>query len=198
MINKDTLYKNILYGFYLRLIITLIILSLLKLIIKKQGFNSSCKVNLNLILPLILFLLDGVDEIPPLINLGYKNKKRACKTFRYQSLDKINDLLSYILTCIIFRLDKYFIFFIMIRTIGVSLFLKYRKVRYLILFPDFMKEYLLYRYFFCSNDTGVSSSCFTRSRFSGEACNNKLLLFFYICKICIEYYWHIKKNKGIF
>ena len=119
-----------------------------KLIIKKQGFNSSCKVNLNLILPLILFLLDGVDEIPPLINLGYKNKKRACKTFRYQSLDKINDLLSYILTCIIFRLDKYFIFFIMIRTIGVSLFLKYRKVRYLILFPDFMKEYLLYRYFF--------------------------------------------------
>ena len=74
----------------------------------------------------------------------------------------------------------------MIRTIGVSLFLKYRKVRYLILFPDFMKEYLLYRYFFCSNDTGVSS------------CNNKLLLFFYICKICIEYYWHIKKNKGIF
>ena len=192
MINKDTLYKNILYGFYLRLIITLIILSLLKLIIKKQGFNSSCKVNLNLILPLILFLLDGVDEIPPLINLGYKNKKRACKTFRYQSLDKINDLLSYILTCIIFRLDKYFIFFIMIRTIGVSLFLKYRKVRYLILFPDFMKEYLLYRYFFCSNDRAELPEG------TGHPCNNKLLLFFFICKMCIEYYWHIKKNKGIF
>ncbi len=175
MINKDTLYKNILYGFYLRLIITLIIL----ILIKKQGFKfTKVNVNLNLILPVILFLLDGVDEIPSLINLGYKNKKRACKTFRYQSLDKINDLLSYILTCIIFRLDKYFIFFIMIRTIGVSLFLKYRKVRYLILFPDFMKEYLLYRYFFGSND--------------------KLLFFFYICKICIEYYWHIKKNYLIF
>jgi hypothetical protein len=54
--------------------------------------------------------------------------------------------------------------------IGVILFSVYKNGKFLILFFDFVKEYLIYLYLFSNN--------------------NKYLPLFIICKICYEYILH--------
>ena len=64
----------------------------------------------------------------------------------YQMNDKVCDIISYILVYLMFGLDNHVLFFIIYRTIGVYLFLKTKDRKWLIIFFDFIKEYLLYLY----------------------------------------------------
>jgi hypothetical protein len=91
--------------------------------------------------------------------------------------DKVCDLTSYILAYLMFDLDKYVLFFIIYRAIGVCLFLKTKDNRWLIIFFDFIKEYLLYLYITNSKK------------------NNKLLITLIVSKIIFEYVFHGIGNK---
>ena len=65
--------------------------------------------------------------------------------FHYQKYDKIVDIFSYILLLFIYYDDKLLLYFIIYRLIGVILFSLTKKSIYLIIFFDFIKEYLLYQ-----------------------------------------------------
>ena len=93
--------------------------------------------------------------------------------------DKLCDLASYTLAYLMFNLDKHVLFFIIYRTIGVSLFLITKDRRWLIIFFDFIKEYLLYLYI-------------TKSKK-----NNKLLITLIVLKIIYEYAIHVIGKKKI-
>jgi hypothetical protein len=112
-----------------RIILTIITLIYLK--------SKNLK-NIFIVLPLILTILDLIDKFP---------NKIDSKTFEYQSIDKINDLVSYIIAWYIFDLDSVFLVLCLVRSIGVFEFIRTKNTSSLILFPDVLKEYLVYRYF---------------------------------------------------
>ena len=125
-----------------------------------------------LILPIVLTLLDEVDNI----FTTFYNANNCVKSFYYQSNDKICDSISYFLLYAFFKLDFIFLFFILYRVIGVILFYYTKNSSWLILFFDFAKEYLLYLFIFGNNFF--------------------YLPFFILCKICFEYYYHAIHNKN--
>lgn len=122
-----------------------------------------------LTLPVLLYLLDGLDCV-----LYYKTT--SCTfTFDYQLNDKLCDVISYWLLFAFFKLDDTLLFFTFYRSIGVLLFYLTRDNRWLIVFFDFVKEYLLYSFVFGKD--------------------YRYLPFFIILKIYVEYYWHTQVNK---
>jgi hypothetical protein len=124
----------------------------------------------NLTLPILLYLLDGIDCVQ------YYKTTSCAFTFDYQFNDKLCDVISYWLLFSFFKVDDALLFFTFYRSIGVLLFYLTRDNRWLILFFDFVKEYLLYSFIFGRD--------------------YRYLPFFIILKIYFEYYWHcIKNNK---
>jgi len=104
------------------------------------------------------------------------------KTWNYQYRDKINDLLSYLLVGLCFplyRADFLFYMFVCIRSIGVFYFITTRNAQYLVLFPDFIKEYLLLR-------------------FALQITNPWIMAIFFFCKMGFEYYFHTLVNHKIY
>ena len=161
------------YGSFLRYIITSVTVYLLYInakwtIIQKYKYA---------IIPVLLTLLDGVDSL--FIDI-YKinNNDSKCDTFsfQYQSYDKICDSVSYLLFFAVLGLDNIYLYFIIYRIIGVSLFYITKDSKWLILFFDFAKEYLLYIFLFGNN--------------------YKFMPFFILCKIAFEYYLHTYINKN--
>jgi hypothetical protein len=158
------------------MIIRYIVTTVIFIIIKK--INGNIKLNINLILPIALHFLDFVD------GMYFSNQPEKIKAYcyninHYQMNDKLCDLASYALAYSMFGLDKYVLFFIIYRTIGVSLFLITKDRRWLIIFFDFIKEYLLYLYI-------------TKSKK-----NNKLLITLIVLKIIFEYGLHVIGKKKI-
>jgi hypothetical protein len=148
---------------FIRMTVTVISLYILKLY-SKIGHN------IYLILAIILTLLDGVDSV------FIKNKKNL-KSYCYQSSDKIYDCISYLLIFLFFKIDNsLLVFFVLYRIIGVILFTKTKNSVWLIVFFDFVKEYLLYFYIFGNNNT--------------------YLPIFISCKILFEYYFHTYINPN--
>jgi hypothetical protein len=122
----------------------------------KLPFNQKPQ-DIYLILPILLTILDGADNIYIKI-AEYSQKGKLLnptnctrKSKYYQSNDKIIDILSYILCYIYFYKelkDPLLEFFIIYRLIGTVIYtLTYNKY-YLVAFFDFVKEYMLYKYFF--------------------------------------------------
>jgi hypothetical protein len=149
------------YGFLLRIIIT--ILSIFIIPINKY---------LLIILPILFICLDKIDNI--------LTSNKYTKTEYYHIVDKIIDILSYMYVYIIFNKylhDNILEFSIFYRFIGVILFAITKEKKHLIIFFDFIKEYMLYKFIFNNNIY--------------------VLLLCIILKIIFEYIFHIHWNKYI-
>ena len=92
-----------------------------------------------LILPFFLTALDGIDS-----TISIKAGPQALHTFSYKIRDKMADAISYLFAFVIFRIDKEFLYYLMFRVVGIILFGMTRDVKWLVIFPDLLKEYLLY------------------------------------------------------
>lgn len=161
--------KMIKKGMTIRYIATVVTFYLLSLNTKILKYKY-------LILPIVLTFLDEVDNIFTIF-YKYNGKYNSCtKLFYYQYTDKIYDSISYLLLYAFFKLDFILLMFIFYRIIGVILFYYTKNSRWLILFFDFAKEYLIYLFVFGNNFI--------------------YLPFFVSCKICFEYYYHTMHNKN--
>ena len=165
--------KLIKYGFILRYILTIITYYVL--------YYYTDSSNIYLILPICLTLLESADVIftkydqNKNFNIFYHSK--CVDEYYYLINDKICDLMSYLLLLFFFDLDYMYICFILYRMIGVTLLYFTKDIRWLMLFFDFVKEYLLYLHIFANNMFYMP--------------------IFIICKIIYEYLMH-KQQIGIF
>ena len=169
-IKLDECKKYINYGMLLRLITTIIAFIILYNFID----NKYIKKYLFLILPILLTLLDFEDNL--WLNMyKYKGYYGGCtKTYYYQIIDKIVDVISYLLLFVFFKLDMFLLFFVLYRIIGVIIFTLTRQKMSTVVFFDFVKEYLLYLFVFGKNYA--------------------YLPFFICLKILYEYYFHMIHN----
>jgi hypothetical protein len=152
-----------------------IILTIISIFLLSKYKISFINNNLYLILPILLTILDETDNINT-FNLKYKGKLNGCtKTFDYQIKDKYVDVFSYLYTNYILGLDATIYKLSIYRLIGVILFGLSGISTYLIIFFDFVKEYMLYKYVF------------------GDI--NTYLPVVIILKIIFEYYFHSHVNK---
>ena len=146
----DELNKN---GIMLRYVCTFITLPLIFFLFSKQNLIRY----LFLTIPIILSLLDGID----CTFVGYyKDTNENCvDTAYYQTYDKICDSFSYVWTYVLIlyflKDDPLLLFFIVYRIIGVSLFTITKNGTWYVVFFDFVKEYILYRFVFGKNLTYI-------------------------------------------
>jgi len=158
--------ENIFNGMILRYVITIFSFYILFLFRNNESINK----NIYLILPILLVILDGVDSI-----FTFYKKNNCNQTFYYQYLDKICDSISYLLLFLFFKLENILLYLVLYRIIGVILFSITKNSIYLMLFFDFVKEYLFYSFVFKNNYI--------------------YLPLFVICKIAYEIYLHSVINK---
>jgi hypothetical protein len=162
----DSCNKLITHGMIIRLVTTIIVCYIINV---KIIYNHN---QLYLILPILLCLLDEVDNI---YTKYYKNNS-CTKLFYYQYTDKLCDTISYLLFFLFFKLDNNILFFILYRLIGVILFRYTKDSKWLIIFFDFAKEYLIYKYIYNTNYIYIPICV--------------------ILKICFEYYYHTIHNPN--
>ena len=166
MSDKEDCIYRLRIGMFIRFIVTIFLI----IHIKKYYYESEY---ILLILVGKLLITDAIDSI---FTLFYKGNLKDCWNpctglHYYQSMDKVLDLLTYIL--IYFFLDCNPIIGVLIvwRFIGVFLFSQTKNRKWLVPFFDFIKEYLVYLHFFGKNNT--------------------YLPFFILAKIGFEYYLHV-------
>ena len=132
--------KPILMGLYTRAVVTVVGLAIIN-----HYAHSIPKVGaqIYIILPIFLFIADAIDGafVKP-------SQKHFFSTFGYQAGDKIIDVWSYLLVLLLLPSDGMLRFFVFYRLVGVIFFIWTKNAAFLILFFDFVKEYLLYYYFF--------------------------------------------------
>lgn len=129
-------------AFSTRMAVTLISMYVLK------DLNGTHRAFLYAMLPFLLAGLDGVDSE----YMGDLNT--STRSFDYKIRDKTADVLSYYLSYkIFFPDDKVLLGLILFRAIGVFLFGSWKRIEFLVLFPDLIKEYLLYKAFYGENIT---------------------------------------------
>ena len=159
-------------GFVLRIVVTLVSLYVIYLYLHKKSIRKY----LYLILPMILTLTDHFDSFFLYsFDKFIPTKKRICtKTFYYQHYDKICDSLAYVWTFLFLffflKYDPFLLFFVLYRIVGVFVFNYTKNSQWLVLFFDFVKEYLLYLFVFGKNF--------------------KYLPFFITLKMMYEYFFH--------
>ena len=178
------------YGMVIRVFSTIIILFILYSLMKDG--NKFCNKYFLVILAILLFLLDNFDLLPDLYYYFYKpdsieakcvyeltaeaklinydNGKKNYDTLYYNIVDKCVDTLSYILAYFVFNLNNTFLYFLLYRMVGIGLYIYTQNTRWLILFFDFMKEYLIF-FFLVQNDLSY-------------------IWFFILLKIYFEIYLH--------
>jgi hypothetical protein len=130
--NKCIKYVSI--GMIIRIILTFVSFIIL------YNYKNKLEKNIYLILPILLLVLDKFDNISICTN-----------TFYYQINDKIVDMLSYLFLYFIIPINPFLQTLIIYRIFGIILFGYTKLSIYLILFFDFIKEYLLYMYIFNKN-----------------------------------------------
>jgi hypothetical protein len=160
-------------GFIARYALTIFSLSIYAMYVA----NTDDTKYIYLILPILLLVLDSTDNIFFWSwdgTYSIHNNNKCSKSFYYQLSDKICDAVSYVLVYLvlrsIFKVDNLLGVLIIYRIIGVFLFRLTKDSAWLILFFDFVKEYLLYLFIFGKNYAYI--------------------LIFMVCKIGFEYYWH--------
>ena len=162
----NTLINN---GLYLRYVVTILVLYILS----RSANNKLINKNIYLILAVTLTILDSVDTF-----FMKLNGKKCTKTLHYQLNDKICDSVSYLLLLLLFKFDGLLLFLILYRITGVLLLYLTGDSNYIILFFDFIKEYLVYLFIFGNNYTYIP-----------------ILM---VCKIGFEYYYHKVYNKSAY
>ena len=78
---------------------------------------------------------------------GNGSFKTLCKTFKYQSLDKVVDLFSYCLVYLYLGLSPIYMVLILVRLFGILMFHRTQDSSWLVKCPDLFKEVLLYEWF---------------------------------------------------
>lgn len=146
------IHKKIYHGFVIRIILTLIFFIFLK---KLEKIPIIAKY-LYLLLFVGLTFLDIMDisylvNVNNIFNLPKLLEKSNTNNKYYQIPDKIIDILSYIILILIFYVDNNLIFLVLYRFIGVLLYYKTNDKKFLVIFFDFVKEYLLYLFVFGNN-----------------------------------------------
>jgi hypothetical protein len=166
-------------GFILRNVLTLLVLFVLFFSLS----NKSIRKYLFLILPILLTLSDNSDNyfLYSFEDSLIPTKKSKCaKTFYYHQRDKISDSLGYVWTYLFLFFflqgDPFLLFFVLYRIVGVGFFSYTKDSSWLVLFFDFVKEYLLYLFVFGKNFT--------------------YLPFFIALKILYEYLFHSIVNPS--
>ena len=143
-------------GFMFRVLMTFLLFYVLLLFIHKKGIRKY----IFLIIPACLMILDGFDRLPPEkwdqnIIKTFLQYRKCGKTFYYQKNDKIVDSISYLLAylflALFFENDFLLLFFVLYRIAGVFIFSVTKDSSWIILFFDFVKEYLLYLFLFGKN-----------------------------------------------
>ena len=159
-------------GFIFRSLVTLISF----VTIYMNNNNSFIKQYLIIIIIILLFVFDELDQAFLIKDkLTNAPADRCSRLFNYQYKDKINDIISYILIFILFFNKNYIILFLILyRIIGVTLFSIKKDSKWLIIFFDFIKEYLLYFFLFGNNYTYIPVAI--------------------ILKVAFEYYHHTINN----
>lgn len=157
----------------MRLLFTIIIF-----VIYKNIYHNNH--TLYLLMPFILILLDEID------NIFLINKYHVLtKSYTYQTLDKINDCISYVLVPVFFNVDVILLFFIIYRVIGVILYIITHNNNYLIIFFDFVKEYMLL-YYICNKFNYVHQYY------------TLIIILCILLKLLFEYYYHKCHNIILF
>ena len=108
---------------------------------------------------------------------GVENPWKMCKSYRYQSVDKSVDLLTYGIIYVYLGLSPLYLYLILIRLIGISLFYLTLNSTWLILFPDLFKEILLFDWYVAKINTTNFSIIFA-------------------AKMIFEYIWHTYNNHN--
>jgi hypothetical protein len=156
LMNCESLLND---GFILRTSLTIFSFFVIYLYLKNY------KNYIYLILPIILTILDEMDNFPLNYTLFKKIDENISKTrsiykncihtFYYQKNDKILDSLTYLFTylflALFFKNDLLLLFFVLYRLFGAFMFSVTMDSSWLILFFDFVKEYLLYLFLFGKN-----------------------------------------------
>ena len=171
------IYKNIYYGFLSRIIATFIFF----IFLKKMENIPFIQKYLYLLIFIGLLVLDSIDTFY-LLNIHniYTFDTILHKLYKikyYQIIDKIIDIFTYLLLIGLFPSDNILKFLVLFRLIGILLYLKTKNNYSLVIFFDFVKEYLLYLFIFNHN-------------------YNYLPLFL-ILKIILEFYLYSQKIKNI-
>ena len=125
-----------------------------------------------------LLVLDSIDTFY-LLNINNVHNfdiilHKLYKIKYYQINDKVIDTFTYLLLISLFPSDNILKFFVLYRLIGVLLYLKTKNNYSLVIFFDFIKEYLLYLFIFGHNYI--------------------YLTLFLILKIILEFYLYSQKN----
>ena len=131
---------------------------------------------------LLIFMTDWLDCFPSKITHYIRKKKYdtsldICQEYNYQAIDKIIDIFSYYIVFMLLDLPLTSIYFILIllRTIGVGLFIKTNHSKYLYVLPDLFRELLI-----VSWTLGTS---------------NLVIIATIVIKIIAEYLLHMVHNK---
>lgn len=109
---------------------------------------------------------------------GTKKKERLTKTEEYQQADKISDALTYLMLMYLVPDDPVLHFFAVYRAVGVLVYLYTQQVWPVIVFFDFVKEYILYK------------ELFSKSEHANVIFGVSIIL-----KILFEVYFHTIHNK---
>jgi hypothetical protein len=159
------------YGIIFRIFATIILFFILYS--RVNGGNKFCNKYFLVILAVLLFILDNFDLFPDLYYYYYKpnskesrciyelspenkkvnnvNGKKDRDQLYYNIIDKCVDTLTYIVAYFVFNLNSIFLYFLLYRIVGIILYVFTFNSRWLIVFFDFMKEYLIY-FFLVKND----------------------------------------------
>ena len=133
-------------------------------------------ITLYLVVPVVLSFLDIADSLIPFMHYYRTSGMNCHHTPKYFVADKWVDMASYISFFFFFKFDPWLLFFILYRLVGVLLVAWNGNVMNIVVFFDFVKEYLLFFYFF-----------------QGKY---KLALgALMVCKCAYEYYVHTRKDR---
>jgi hypothetical protein len=130
---------------------------------------------------ILVFSTDFIDcwtlKLVAYFNKDVKDAWKLCKSYRYQSIDKAIDLFTYFILYVYLGLSPIYLYIIIIRLIGITMFYKTLNSHWLIIFPDVFKEMLLYDWFISKLNVANFNIIF-------------------VSKIIFEYIWHNYMNNN--
>lgn len=127
---------------------------------------------------LVLVIL-ALDYIGPLYTILDKQKYvEVTQSEEYQQADKISDALTYLMLIYLIPNEPMLHFFVLYRAFGVLMYFWTQQVWPVIVFFDFVKEYILFK------------TLFSRSEHA-----NAIFVVSIVLKILFEVYYHTVHNK---
>ena len=89
---------------------------------------------------ILVFCTDFIDcwtiKLVAYFNKNIKDPWKLCKSYKYQSIDKAVDLFTYFILYVCLGLRPIYLYIIIIRLIGITMFYKTLNSHWLIIFPD--------------------------------------------------------------